>query len=226
MVRTGPRGRRRNVELAAELLDGAVLAPGAELSFNERVGPRDLGSGFRIAPEILRGEMVDGVGGGTCQVASTLHAAAFVGGFEVVDHAPHSRPAGYVPLGLDATVVYPTVDLVLRNPYPFPVLVRARTEGRRLTVDLLGSGEPAHVEWSRRVVERQEYEDRVVEDPEVPQGTEVVSQEGIPGYIVRRTRILDRGAGPEREERVLRYPPTDRIVRIPVALTDAPGSGD
>lgn len=212
-------GRGHNVRLAAENLDGAILAPGGELSFNGLVGARDLRSGFRVAPEIVRGEMVDGVGGGTCQVASTLHAAAFHGGLDVLEHTPHSRPAGYVPLGLDATVVWPDRDLVLRNPHGFPILVRARTDGRSLSIDLLGAGPAPAVTISRRVLARQDYQDRVVEDSSIPMGEEVVSQRGIPGFTVERVRTIDRGIGPERERQILRYPPTDRIVRIPTKPT-------
>ncbi|HJL48539.1 MAG TPA: VanW family protein, partial [Polyangiaceae bacterium LLY-WYZ-15_(1-7)] len=164
---------------------------------------------------IVNGELVDGVGGGTCQVASTLHAAAFLAGFEIVEHRPHSRPAGYVPLGLDATVVWPEVDLVVRNPYPFPVRVRARAEGRELRVDLLGSAAPPSVTWSRQILSTEPPGERVVEDAAVGWGAAEVSQDGIPGYTVLRRRTIDRGAGPIVEERVLRYPPTDRIVRIP-----------
>ena len=69
--------------------------------------------------------MVEGTGGGTCQVASTLHAIAFFGGLDIVQRLPHSRPSGYIPAGLDATVVYPVVDLKLRNPFTFPVVVHA-----------------------------------------------------------------------------------------------------
>ena len=209
------RSRAHNVRLAAERLDGARVPAGGALSFNGRVGARPRGAGYRTAGVIVNGELVDGVGGGTCQVASTLHAAAFLAGFEIVEHRPHSRPAGYVPLGLDATVVWPEVDLVVRNPYPFPVRVRARAEGRELRVDLLGSAAPPSVTWSRQILSTEPPGERVVEDAAVGWGAAEVSQDGIPGYTVLRRRTIDRGAGPIVEERVLRYPPTDRIVRIP-----------
>jgi len=222
----GSRGRVHNVALAAERLDGALLPPHGVLSFNTAVGARTRSAGFRVAPVIVDGELVPGIGGGTCQVASTLHAAAFAGGFEILEHVPHSRPAGYVPLGLDATVVYPQVDLQLRNPYPWPVRVRAVMEGpRRLRVDLFGAGPGAAVDVGRRVVSRSEFGERVVEDPTVPYGTERVTEDGIPGYTVQRIRTVHRdGAPPVREERFIRYPPTDRIVRIPAKELTPPAS--
>lgn len=212
VTRFGRGGNRaHNVRLAAERLDGAVLEAGGSLSFNDRVGPRRTSAGFRVAPEIQNGEMVPGVGGGTCQVASTLHAAAFLGGLDVPVHTPHSRPSDYIPLGLDATVVWPSVDLVITNPLPFPVAVRARTVGRDLVVDLVGRRRGPHVDWSRQTLARLTPGERTIEDPEVPEGTERVSQEALSGFVVRRTRTI----GARFEERVLRYPATDRIVRIP-----------
>lgn len=212
---SGSRARLHNVELATASLDGAVIPAGGRLSFNERVGERSRGAGYRVAPVIVGGEMVDGIGGGTCQVASTLHAAGFVAGLDAPTHVPHSRPAGYVPLGLDATVVWPDVDLVMTNPNPFPVLLRALVNGRRLRVDVLGTGPSAEVVWSRSVTTEDEPGERVIEDPTVPMGVAQVTQDGIPGYMVIRRRELSRGHRRVSEERVLRYPPTDRIVRIP-----------
>lgn len=215
-TRFGRSGSRaHNVRLAAERLDGAILAPGGILSFNDRVGARTRGEGYRIAPVIVDGELVDGIGGGTCQVASTLHAAAFVGGLQIVEHRPHSRPAGYVPLGLDATVVWPAVDLVVRNPFGVPVLVRATSHRRSLRVDLLAATRGPEVEWERVVARDAEPTERVVEDPSVPWGEAHVSQDGIPGYRVIRTRVIDDGVRPRREQVTLRYPPTPRVVRIP-----------
>lgn len=206
--------RAHNIELAAERLDGATIEPGTTVSFNDRVGPRTEDRGFEIAHVIFEGELVDGVGGGACQVASTLHAAAFFAGLDVTQHQPHSRPSSYIPMGLDATVVYPGVDLVLRNPFPFPVRVQAAAADGRMSVDILGTAELRRVSWARSVVERTDFEDRVVPDPTVPPGTELVSQEGIPGYLVRRVRTLETDNGSTDEVRLLRYPPTPRIVRV------------
>ena len=102
------------------------------VSFNAIVGDRSEENGFQKSWEIFKGEMVEGVGGGTCQVASTFHAAAFFGGLDVLERLPHSRPSAYIPMGLDSTVVYPIVDLKLRNPHPFPVVVHAKTDGNKL----------------------------------------------------------------------------------------------
>lgn len=215
-------GRARNVERAAELLDGAVIAPGEVLSFNDRVGPRTLRAGFRRAPVILGGEMTDGVGGGVCQVASTLHAAAWDGGLEIVEHRPHSRPSTYVRMGLDATVVYPQVDLKIRNPFHFPVRISAHAAGGELVVQIVGAERPREVESELRVLSRHGYAERRVEDPTLPAGTVEVTQEGILGATIERVRVIREGETATTELDVVRYPPTPRIVRVG---TGAPSAG-
>lgn len=208
----GPRAV--NVRVAAEALDGAVIPPGGRLSFNERVGPRTPGRGYQVAHVIYDGEMVDGIGGGVCQVASTLHAAAFLAGLPILAQVPHSRPSTYIPMGLDATVVYPDVDLVIGNPLPVPITVRARADGGRMQVELWARARPIEVEWRRELVARTHHDERVVEDPRVPPGERLVSQEGGPGFVIDRVRVI-RDNGVERtERRTLRYPPTDRVVRV------------
>jgi vancomycin resistance protein YoaR len=208
----GPRAV--NVRVAAEALDGAVIAPGGSLSFNERVGPRTPGRGYRVAHVIYDGEMIDGIGGGVCQVASTLHAAAFLAGLPIEAHAPHSRPSTYIPMGLDATVVYPDVDLVIGNPLPVPITVRAHAEGGQLEVTLWARARPLEAEWQREILARTSYEERVIEDATVPPGEARITQDGGPGFVVERTRTLHTATGEVRERRTLRYPPTDRVVRI------------
>lgn len=219
----GPRAV--NVRVAAEALDGAIIEPGGRLSFNERVGPRTPERGYQVAHVIYDGEMVDGIGGGVCQVASTLHAAAFLAGLPVVEQVPHSRPSAYIPMGLDATVVYPDVDLVIGNPLWVPITVRARAEGGRMTVELWAPTRPLEVQWRREVLARTDYDERVVEDPSVPPGERVVSQEGGPGFVIERVRVVRDASGERTERRTLRYPPTDLVVRVAPPTTGVADQG-
>ncbi|MCF6287340.1 MAG: VanW family protein [Candidatus Hydrogenedentes bacterium] len=107
------------VQPAAAKLDGAILEPGGILSFNERVGARGREEGFEPAPVIASGRLRQGMGGGVCQVSTTLHVAAIRAGLVVIERRPHSRPSHYVDPGLDATVVYGRFDYRIENPYPF-----------------------------------------------------------------------------------------------------------
>ena len=159
--------RVSNIELGAKMLDANVFEPGKTWSFNETVGPRTEERGFKNAPVYIMGEVFQDVGGGTCQVSSTVFAAALTAGFEIVRRQPHSRQPSYVPLGFDATVNYPKqcwegkqdpnicFDLKLKNPYDFPVIIRTKIEecddkcsdklNKRISVELLGTGPVAEV---------------------------------------------------------------------------------
>ena len=88
--------RTYNLRLAASKLDGHVIPPGATFDFNKVVGPRNEASGYKVAPVIAQGELVDGIGGGTCQIAGTLHGAVFFSGLEVLSRTPHTRPSAYI----------------------------------------------------------------------------------------------------------------------------------
>jgi vancomycin resistance protein YoaR len=179
------RGRSRNIERAAELLNGTVVAPGQTISFNQIVGPRVIERGFTWAPEIVNDEMENGVGGGVCQVASTVHAASVYGELEVVQRRSHSRPSGYAPLGLDATVIYGEVDLKLRNPYDSPLMIHAFLPQRNLLrVELLGREAPGPVEHVYAVIKSEEFFRKVVSKPELEHGKHVRRQKGIRGYDV------------------------------------------
>ena len=222
--RGGEQARRgTNIDVAASKLDGVVLSPGELFSFNEIVGERSEENGFQRSWEIHKGEMIEGVGGGTCQVASTLYAAAFFSGLDVLERLPHSRPSAYVPMGLDATVVYPDVDMKLRNPFAFPVAVHAKVDGNRLHVELLGASRPVRsVEFTREIVEALPYERKVEEDPKLRGTTVRVKQHGIAGYTVKRTRVLSFAGGKvKREETTDTYPPTMEIDEVPVGFDEA-----
>lgn len=177
------RSRRPNIRRAAELLNGAVIGPGAELSFNRTVGPRVEERGFKKAPVIVADVTETGIGGGVCQVASTLHAAARYAGLEVVSRRSHSRPSGYVPLGLDAVVIDGIVDLKLRNPYPTPLIVHAfLPTATTIRVELLGREPPRRVSHGFTVEEREEYERLVLVRDDYEEGRIKKHQKGTPGY--------------------------------------------
>ncbi len=208
------RGRARNVRTAAASLHGAVIPARGQLSFNDRVGERTRGAGYRPAPVISQGELVDGMGGGVCQVSSTLYAAAFFAGLDFTEHSAHSRPSSYIRAGLDATVSWPDTDLVIDNPFDFPLYVEAAIERNRLTVRLLGSEKPRSVELTRRQGRWRDFDERVEGDEDLVAGTVEVSQEGIRGRTIFRRRIITEDERRWTEDDEVVYPPTDRIVRI------------
>jgi vancomycin resistance protein YoaR len=207
--------RSRNIEVALSRVNGVVLSPGQTMSFNEVVGPRSVENGFQHAGEIFKGEMVDGVGGGTCQAASTLHAAAFFGGLDILERLPHSRPSAYIELGLDATVVYPAVDLKLRNPYDFPIVIHAWIDGNKAKVELLGARHPVTVKFGKTYLASFAFGRKVSEEPSVTKPT--LKQKGMRGVQIRRSRVIDFTDGePERiETSVDTYPPVQEVYKVP-----------
>ena len=216
--RQGDQHRRgQNIDVAAAKIDGLVILPGEIVSFNSVVGERSEENGFAKSWEIFKGEMVEGVGGGTCQVASTFHAAAFFGGLDVVERLPHSRPSAYIPMGLDATVVYPIVDLKIRNPFDFAVVMHAKVVGNRLHMELLGTKKVARVGFARDLVETFPYKRKVTEEQKLSWSRRVVlKQHGIRGYKIKRSRTLQYGNGKYRKEtNVDLYPATTEIYEVP-----------
>ncbi len=215
--------RGLNIDNAAEKLDGLILWPKRIVSFNDVVGERSVENGFHPSFEIYKGEMIEGIGGGTCQAATTFHAAAFFGGLDVPERLPHSRPSVYVPMGLDATVVFPIVDLKVINPLDSALVVRAFTEGNTMRVELHGSRkELRRVVFSREVEENLPYVRKVVEN-EKRHVTEVIhKQHGIPGYKIKRVRTLVYADGKKREE-ILHdaYPPTADVYEVPQGFDEA-----
>jgi vancomycin resistance protein YoaR len=231
--RGGEQKRRgKNIDNASQKLDGLVISPGEMISFNTVVGERSESNGFAKSWEIFKGEMVEGVGGGTCQAASTFHAAAFFAGFDVLERLPHSRPSAYIPMGLDSTVVYPAVDLKVRNPHPFPVVVHAKTDGNKLHVELLGKMRPVDVSFGRELVSTVAFKRKIVEEPTLSGKKVLVKQHGIKGYRIKRSRLLKYPDGTsKREEATDFYPPTTEIYHVPVGFDVAllpalPGGGE
>jgi len=216
------RDRTYNLHLAASRVNGYVWMPGAVLDFNEIVGDRSEANGFRMATVISAGELIDGVGGGVCQIAGSLFAASFFAGMEVVDRTPHSRPSGYIKMGLDATVVYPSINLKLRNTLPFPVVVHTRLNNGLARIELLGARRTRAVTFVRKVMPRVDrFEEREVPDANLPAGTRVLTQRGIPGFRITRYRIIREGDQAVRQRWLDAYPPTMQVWRVG---TGAPGA--
>lgn len=130
--------QRANIRRAAEALDGAVLEPGEEWSFNRRVGPRTPERGYCKAPAFLEQDLAQSVGGGICQLSSTVYNAAALSGLRIVERHPHFRRVQSVPPGRDATVWYGKADLRLANSTTAPVRLSARVEDETLSVRFLG----------------------------------------------------------------------------------------
>jgi vancomycin resistance protein YoaR len=206
--------RTFNLRLAASKLDGTVLLPGETFDFNAVVGPRDEANGYKVARVIAEGELVDGIGGGTCQISGTLHGAAFFAGLDIVERYPHTRPSSYIKLGLDATVVYPTINFRIRNPFAFPIVLHETVKNGVVRAEILGPKRTRTVTMIRRIVDAIPYEEVERPDKALPAGKRVLSQRGVPGFKLRRYRLVREGSHAVRERWDDVYPPTTQIVRV------------
>lgn len=209
--KAGPRAI--NIREAGRYLNGAIILPGEVLSFNDHVGQRLHGRGFVDAPVIVNDELELDVGGGVCQVATTLHAAAVYGNLEIVHRRSHSRPSGYAPLGLDATVIDGKVDLKIRNNYDEPVLVYVSFPSTYvIRVELLGRNPDAEVEHAYTVTQREPFARRIWHREEVPLGGIEQKQKGSEGMdVVSVLRIKTRDGEITRRSYRSKYYPVPEV---------------
>jgi hypothetical protein len=207
------RPRAFNVELAAEAVDGSALVPGATFSFNDTVGERTAAYGYEKSVVLRRHMLAEGMGGGTCQVASTLYAAALLAGLDVIDRTPHSRPSAYIRVGLDATVAFSVVDLKLRNARTDRVVLRAHAARGTLNVwvEADGSSRP-HVSVTSEIALRIPYPREILREASVPEDEVRVRSYGIPGYRVVRTRDVDGEDHARRDRRTDVYAPVSEVL--------------
>ncbi|RID88360.1 hypothetical protein D1970_02005 [Mesobacillus zeae] len=131
--------RSHNISLAAKAIDNKVVFPGETFSFNSIVGQRTEARGYKPAPVIVKGELSEGVGGGICQVSSTLYNAVDFSGLKVLRRYKHSKEVPYVPPGRDAAVSWAGPDFIFKNEYKQPVLIKAKAASGRIAVRIFSS---------------------------------------------------------------------------------------
>lgn len=209
-------GRAVNIKNAAGFIDGTVLMPGDVFSFNQKVGPRTIERGFTYAPEIQNDELTTGVGGGTCQVSTTLFGAALFGALEIVERRNHSRPSSYTKLGLDATVIYPLQDLKIKNTLPFPVMIHAYLPTpEKIRVELLGGDPVADVTYTFGIGSTSDFLRRITYKPFLQPGTRILRQRGGRGYDVQSLVSVKYKAGRVEDRQYFsQYRPTPEVYWI------------
>lgn len=130
--------RTTNLRLAANKINGTVLMPGETFSYNTIVGERTIAAGYRNAAIYENGQVVDGLGGGICQVSTTLYNSVLKSDLEVVERSPHMFLATYAPGSLDATVAYGSLDFKFKNNRNYPIKIVASVESGYCTVQIIG----------------------------------------------------------------------------------------
>lgn len=191
----GTAGRLHNVALVADLIDGALVAPGARFSFNATTGERNAAKGFEEAPVIINGELESGIGGGVCQVSTTVFNAAFEAGLSIEKRTNHALYISHYPLGRDATVNYPDLDLVFRNDTDHWLLLRTFVGTGSLTVNLYGTPPGRRVETDTTpLVTEGKVPWKRIDDATMFKGEKLVEQYGTPP---RSTSVRRRVFAPD-----------------------------
>ena len=187
----GIPSRLHNVALVAQLIDGALIAPGATFSFNGTTGERTAEKGFQEAPVIINGELQTGLGGGICQVSTTVFNAAYEAGLEIDERTNHALYISHYPLGRDATVNYPDQDLKFTNDTDKWLLLRTFVGSGSLTVNLYGAPQGRRVdtvEQPLRIVGAPRV--KRVPDPTMQKGTSEVVEYGQPARATSVSRTV------------------------------------
>ncbi|QZY57377.1 VanW family protein [Crassaminicella profunda] len=185
------KGRTQNLRLASNEINGVVLMPMEIFSFNKVVGPRSKERGYKDAPIIFKGEVVPGLGGGVCQVSSTLYNAMLLGNLEVVERYNHTLPSSYVVKGRDATVSYGVLDFKFKNILNTPIYIESYMKNNSLTVKIYGR--KTDNKTVRVVCKQNEIVKRPLEiryDPNLLEGKEKIDQKGRDGYKVTTYRLI------------------------------------
>ena len=188
----GNKGRTTNLKLASNKINGTVLLPGQEFSYNKVVGERTIAAGYKEAATYSNGEVVDGLGGGICQISSTLYDAVVMANLKVTTRRNHQFVTSYVGAGKDATVVWGSQDFKFVNTRKYPVKLELTVSGGVATVSVWGIKED--VEYDTTIETRKiatiPFTTQYIQDPTLPAGKEVVKQAGSNGRKVEAYKVM------------------------------------
>ncbi|MGX4599322.1 VanW family protein [Faecalimicrobium sp. JNUCC 81] len=211
-------GRSTNIKLAANKSSDVLLMPGESFSYNEHTGMRTTANGYKNAPVIVQGVVQEGVGGGVCQVSSTLYNAALYSGVSFIELKNHSIPSTYVSKGRDATVTDSGIDFVFKNTLEHPIYVKNYVSGNTVTCQIYGSSkDKQNIQISTSIDGVSEAPIKKVEDPTILKGEEKQLEKGRNGYTVSTYRIYkDENGNVTKKEKVATsyYPKKQGVIAV------------
>ena len=218
--------RTTNLRLACEKINGKVLMPGETFSYNKTLGPRTPATGYKNAAVYENGQVVDGIGGGICQISSTLYNAALMANLEITDRSNHQFVTSYLPAGRDATVVYGAIDFKFKNSRSNPIKLYASISGGVATVSIFGVKDEndCTVTFETRTLATLPVTVKYEEDSSLAPGQEVVKQSGHTG-VQTETYIIKSKDGKVVSKSLLSkdtYSAMQKIIRRGTASAPAP----
>ncbi len=186
--------RSTNIRLATSKINGTVVMPGEVFSYNQTVGQRTSAAGFKSAAVYSNGEVTTGIGGGICQVSSTLYNSVLLSNLEIVERYNHGFDTGYVPAGRDATVSWGGPDFKFKNVRDYPIKIVASVSGGKILIEIYGlrSENDYEVEIQSYITQYIKYKTIEQKDPTLPKGQTKVIQNGSNGCKSVAYRILKK----------------------------------
>ncbi|WP_069649113.1 VanW family protein [Caloranaerobacter ferrireducens] len=211
-------GRKHNINLASSSINGKILLPGEVFSFNETTGPRDANAGYKEAKIILDGDLTPGIGGGVCQVSTTLYNAVLLSDLKIEERHPHSIPATYVEKGLDATVAYDYLDFKFSNNTNYPIYIHSEVKDNNLTITIFGKKAKKNrvVKIKSEIIQILEPEVEIKIDEKLEPGTKNILQRGRYGYKVKTYKEVYENGRKIKTEIISSdyYKPRKEIVKV------------
>lgn len=188
--------RANNIEICTKSINGTVLMPGETFSFNQVVGERTEKRGYQSAPVIVGNKVDSGLGGGICQVSSTLYNTILLGNINPTERMHHTLPSSYVPLGMDATVDWGNIDYKFKNIFSYPIYIEGIADGSTIIFNLYSNSQlkkRTYFIWNK-VYATINGNIKTEDDPNLPQGKQEIIQNPSAGYKVRVYKnILEKG---------------------------------
>ena len=177
------KNRSNNLELASKKIDGTIVMPGEIFSYNKTVGERTISAGYKEAAIYSGGKVIDGIGGGICQLSSTLYNAVVYANLEIVSRSNHQFLTSYVPAGRDATVSWGTIDFKFKNTRNYPIKIVSNVKNGLATVKIYGMKEDEEYEIviESKVTQAIPYTVNYIEDSNLEKGKEEIQQYGSNG---------------------------------------------
>lgn len=191
---TADVNRTTNIKISVNKINGVVLLPGEEFSYNKVLGPRTPQAGYKLGAAYIGGKVVSDYGGGVCQTSSTLYNAVLLSNLEITSRTSHYFAAAYVPVSRDATVYWPSLDFKFKNNRNYPIKIKASTSNGVINVEIFGITEESdyEVELQSYVTSYIPYNTEYKDDNTLPEGKEVVEQAGTNGIRSEAYKILKR----------------------------------
>lgn len=214
---TSNQNRITNLELASEKINGTIILPGETFSYNKVVGERTIANGYKEATVYADGKVVNGIGGGICQLSSTLYNAVLYANLEITSRSNHRFLTSYVTAGRDATVSWGTIDFCFKNTRSYPIKITSEVRNGVVTTSIYGIKEEKEYEVviESKITEVIPYSTKYVKDSTLKEDEEEIVQNGANGTKSETYKIVKYNGIVVSKEQISSdtYSPLERIIK-------------